>query len=146
MKRLLFCAALIPLTATAEECRLGYWEVLSPSRVCDSYVLPDFTLARSAAAESDSDVFKRYCTPYEVRSSVGTQRVAYCYTGEGPPAGPIFKVGEKEFVANFNFEGCRGKLPVSGIVFHPSYGSTAAKNPPLRPFQRENFKDPIRCP
>jgi len=142
---LLLLLALFPQPVSAESCRFEYWQVIAPATSCELYVLPDFSFRKVEHLPTEPETSRRFCTPYLISSKQGEERVSYCYTGEGLSTGPIFTVGKQRYVANFGFEGCRGATPVQGLVFHPAFGTPAAARAPLRPIQRQNFKDPIRC-
>ena len=140
MKNFLIHAFLIiPVVSTvtrADSCQFEYWQVVPETTRCDTYNLPDFELRVLPKDKSGPENIQRFCTQYEIKSKYKTEKTGYCYTGRGSPSGPIFSVGPQKFVANFNFEGCRGHQAVWGTVFHPAFGTAAAKNAPLIPREK----------
>jgi hypothetical protein len=134
-RALLLSLLLVTKVSGAELCKFEYWQVIPAETRCDVYSLPDFRIRAIPTDLKDPPHIQRFCTNYEIESKYKTERSGYCFTGEGRPSGPVFNVGTQTFVASFNFQGCRGSEAVSGIVFHPAFGTPAAKKAPLIPVE-----------
>ncbi len=112
----------------AEDCKFNYWEVIPESTVCDIFHLPDFDFRRLPPEENAPEHIKRFCNQFEISSKLGKQKSGYCYTGEGDPTGPHFRLGDetwnfsksqkdKIYFADLNFTGCDHGKSAQGIVF-----------------------------
>jgi hypothetical protein len=131
--------------ALAQDCMFHYWEVIPSSSDCRVFHLPDFDFRILPLDESEPAHIRRFCKRYEVQSGSSRQEVGYCYTGEGDRSGPVFKVRDKEYLADLNFEGCVKGVEARGIVFAPGRWS----NPPgevTRFWPVQSLPNKLRCP
>jgi hypothetical protein len=145
---LLFGLTLWALNETptlAQDCKFHYWEVIPSSSDCKVFHLPDFDFRILPPDESEPVHIRRFCKRYEVQSTSSHQEVGYCYTGEGDRAGPVFKVRDKEYLADLNFEGCVKGVEAHGILFAPG-GWSNAPGGVTRFWPVQSLPNKLRCP
>jgi hypothetical protein len=108
-----------------QDCRFEYWQVIPVAAACEVLHLPDFDSRPLPPDQAAPAHVRRFCVRYEVKAGSDRQEVGDCYTGEGDRSGPLFKVGDRQYLADLYFEGCLKGQEARGIVFAPGGWSKA---------------------